>query len=72
MEEIKLIIEDLTEEVILGVVTCISEAPRDGQQYARKDAGWEVVVGGSGDRNTDGGAPDSVYLPSQSVDGGLI
>jgi len=23
-------------------------------------------------RNIDGGAPDSVYLPSQKVDGGLI
>jgi len=26
-----------------------ADAPSDGQQYARKNAAWEVVVGGSGD-----------------------
>lgn len=29
------------------------EAPTDGQQYARQDAGWSIVAGGSG-----GGIPD--------------
>jgi hypothetical protein len=30
----------------------IEEAPVDGQQYARSDAAWEVVVGGSGGGTT--------------------
>jgi hypothetical protein len=29
-------------------VNLITEAPIDGSQYARKDAGWEIVAGGGG------------------------
>ena len=31
---------------------------------------WAAPKSGSGDKNTDGGRPDSVYLASQLVDGG--
>ena len=30
-------------------VVSFPEAPVDGTQYARKDAGWEAVAGGGGD-----------------------
>lgn len=49
----------------------VEEAPIDGKPYNRQDAGWvEDTGGGSGDRNVDGGAPDSVYTPDQVLDGG--
>ena len=49
----------------------LDDAPANGKQYARKDAAWsEVVSGGGGDRNVDGGVASSIYLPSQVVDGG--
>jgi hypothetical protein len=33
---------------ILGWATPLSEAPNDGQQYARQSLGWSVITGGGG------------------------
>ena len=46
MEEITIIVDDLTEEVVLGNSTAVTEAPSDGSQYARKDKGWSAIAGG--------------------------
>ena len=32
----------------------------------------DLVVGSSGDKNIDGGTWDSVYLPSQDINGGSL
>ena len=45
-EEIIVIVDDTQEDVTLGVVTTISEAPEDGSTYGRKDKAWEVIAGG--------------------------
>ena len=36
----------------VGPAGGIEEAPIDGEQYARKDGGWEIVVGGGGGGTT--------------------
>ena len=36
------------------------------------DLKWATVISGSGDRNVDGGNFSSVYLPSQTVNGGSL
>ena len=58
MEDIEIIVDDLTEEVSLNNTTAITEAPIDGKQYTRKDAGWDELVGAGGDMTK------SVYDPT--------
>jgi hypothetical protein len=43
---------------IIGGSSGIPEAPIDGKQYARKDAGWVEVVAGSGSMSTFDGTMD--------------
>lgn len=47
----------------------------DGTKYLSNDGSYKVVVGGGGSGSAsgdvDGGAPDSIYLPIQKIDGGL-
>jgi hypothetical protein len=47
-----------SEGVTCGGEGGIPEAPEDGQEYARKDAGW-VVVSGSGGPGATGGIPEA-------------
>jgi hypothetical protein len=47
---------------------------KDGSLFYQDEFGTEFEItstgGTSGDRNIDGGNPESVYLPSQHFDGG--
>ena len=67
MEEIIIIVEDLTEEVTLISKGEFVEAPIDGKIYGRKNADWEEVAGGSG----SGDMTKSVYDPTD-VDGDVF
>ena len=57
MEEFTVTFIDLTDEFTIGVTNKITEAPEDGNQYARQDAGWSVLAGG-------GDMLKSVYDPT--------
>ncbi len=46
---------------------------RNGRLFVRGFATAEIDLaesGTGGDKNVDGGAPDSLYLPEQNIDGG--
>lgn len=58
MEEFTVTFIDLTEEFTIGTISTLTEAPVDGNQYARKDAGWSQLVGTGGDMTK------SIYDPN--------
>lgn len=68
-EEIIVIVEDEQEEVSLfiseGDSGGIEEAPVDTMPYARQDAAWVEI-----DKNIDGGNAESIYLITQTINGG--
>jgi len=41
-------VADAIDDAIAATPPAVPEAPIDGQQYARRNAGWSVVVGGGG------------------------